>query len=280
MNDFRAAMVPGEPSIIVRQFDAGFQPARPLISPARLRHGAHLFLAVSLLAFGAKSETTNTLAGSIEARALAEKIYWAGPETNSTQNGILKLSDPDGKATVIPVRIEVVMTATNWQSVYSAGSNPELAGGVVIVHVEGEPNQYFPNVKPPPAGRDALTASELTSPLAPGSDFWLCDLGLEFLRWPHQKILKRVFHRQCACVVLESTNPHPAAGGYSRVVSWIDEASLGIVEADAYDLNGEKLKNFYPKSLEKVNGRYQVESMVMENLQTKSKSVFEFDLHK
>jgi len=64
------------------------------------------------------------------------------------------------------------------------------------------------------------------------------------------------------------------------VVSWIDEESLGIVEAYAYDVNDLKLKNFYPKNLEKINGRYQVESMVMENLQTGSRSVFELDAHK
>jgi hypothetical protein len=113
-----------------------------------------------------------------------------------------------------------------------------------------------------------------------GSDFWECDLGLEFLHWPRQKILKKEFRRQCACMVLESTNPHPTTNGYSRVVSWIDEESLGIVEANAYDANGKKLKNFYPKNLEKVNGQYQVQSMIMENLQTGSRTRLEFDLKK
>jgi aminopeptidase-like protein len=79
---------------------------------------------------------------------------------------------------------------------------------------------------------------------------------------------------------LESTNPNPAPNAYSRVVCWIDNDSLGIVEAYAYDARGRKLKNFYPKNLEKVNGQYQVESMVMENLQTGSRSVLEFDLNK
>jgi len=111
-------------------------------------------------------------------------------------------------------------------------------------------------------------------------DFGCADLGLEFFHWPQQKILKKEFHRQCACMVLESTNPNPSTNGYSRVVSWIDEESLGIVEAFAYDVNGKKLKNFYPKNLEKVNGQYQVQSMIMENLQTGSKTRLEFDLKK
>jgi len=116
------------------------------------------------------------------------------------------------------------------------------------------------------------------TPIA-GSDFWVADLGLEFFHWPQQKVLKKEFHRQCACMVLESSRPY-ASKGYSRVVCWIDEDSLGIVEAFAYDLDGKKLKNFYPKNLEKVNGQYQVESMVMENLQTGSNSRLDFDWNK
>ena len=126
---------------------------------------------------------------------------------------------------------------------------------------------------------DAFYPPTKSIPFA-GSDFWLCDLGLEFFHWPQQKVVKKEFHRQCACTVLESTNPNPAPGSYSRVVCWIDEDSLGIVEAFAYDAKGNKLKNFYPKNFEKVNGQYQLESMVMENLQTGSKSVMEFDLDK
>ena len=44
-----------------------------------------------------------------------------------------------------------------------------------------------------------------------GSDFWIADLGLEFFHWPEQKVLKKEFRRNCSCVVLESTNPNPAA---------------------------------------------------------------------
>ena len=113
-----------------------------------------------------------------------------------------------------------------------------------------------------------------------GSDFSLGDLGLEFFHWPTQKVLKKEIHRSCACTVLESTNPNPSTNGYSRVVSWVDTESLGIVEAYAYDANGKKLKNFYPKDIKKVNGQWQVQTLVMENLQTGSKSRLEFDLKK
>jgi hypothetical protein len=63
------------------------------------------------------------------------------------------------------------------------------------------------------------------------------------------------------------------------VDSWIDEETLGIVQAYAYDAQGRKLKEFYPKDFKKdVNGQWQVGMMEMINVQTKSRSQIEFDL--
>ena len=124
-----------------------------------------------------------------------------------------------------------------------------------------------------------ISVSNLTNAFS-NSDFWLCDLGLEFFHWPQQKVLKKEIHRSCGCTVLESTNPSPTANGYSRVVSWIDNDSLGIVEAYAYDSKNKLLKDFYPKDIKKVNGQWQVQTLVMENVQTGSRSRLEFDLKK
>jgi hypothetical protein len=124
-----------------------------------------------------------------------------------------------------------------------------------------------------------ISGDELMRSFA-GSDFWIADLGLEFFHWPEQKVLKKEVHRSCGCTVLESTNPNPFPNGYSRVVSWIDNETLGIVEAYAYDANGKKLKDFYPKDFKKVDGQWQVQTLVMENLQTGSRTRLEFDLKK
>jgi hypothetical protein len=80
--------------------------------------------------------------------------------------------------------------------------------------------------------------------------------------------------------VLESTNPHPATNGYGRVVSWIDEESGNIIEATAYDGSDKPLKEFNVKSLTKVNGHWQVEAVIMDNVQTGSRTRLEFDLKK
>ncbi len=55
---------------------------------------------------------------------------------------------------------------------------------------------------------------------------------------------------------------------------------MGIVEACAYDEKGQKLKDFYPKDFKKVDGQWQVQTLVMDNAQTDSRSRLEFDLKK
>jgi hypothetical protein len=112
-----------------------------------------------------------------------------------------------------------------------------------------------------------------------GTDFLVMDLGLEFFHWPEQKLLKKEFSRNRACMVLESTNPNPSTNGYSRVVSWIDEETLGIVHAEAYDANGKLLKVFDPKTFKKVNGQWELQEIEIRNVQTGSRSRIEFDLN-
>jgi hypothetical protein len=109
------------------------------------------------------------------------------------------------------------------------------------------------------------------------SDFWIADLGLEFFHWPEQKILKKETRKSRSCNVLESTNPDPSANGYSRVVSWIDEESVAIIHAEAYDFKNKLLKMFDLKSIEKKNGMWQPELMEMDNVQTGSRTWIDFN---
>jgi hypothetical protein len=113
-----------------------------------------------------------------------------------------------------------------------------------------------------------------------GSDFKVTDLGLEFFHWPAQKVLKHEMKRGQACKVLESTNPEPSTNDYSRVVSWIDNDSGGIVHAEAFDAKGKLLKEFAPKEFKKVNGQWQLQEMEIRNVQTGSRTRMEFNLEK
>lgn len=245
------------------------------------------FILFAWASFSALAAPTNSLSGAeLQGRALAQKILAQRPAENFTNRGTLAIRSDHGQRSAFPVTCETVVTETNWRTQYRArlGASPAEDTTLVVTHAGEAPNHYWLGEPGEAALVGAMDFSAGTGvsgnqtlvPFA-GSDFWLCDLGLEFFQWPQQRVLKREFHRNCACTVLESTNPNPSAKSYSRVVSWIDNDSLGIVEAYAYDAQGKKLKNFYPKNLEKVNDRYQVESMVMENLQTGSRSRLDFD---
>jgi Outer membrane lipoprotein-sorting protein len=257
--------------------------------------------AIFLSVVSANAEATNGLsAAELEGRALAQKILEQRPAENFTKTGVLKIHDGSGNSSEVPIACRIVVTISvantnlilpDWLTIYQA-TLTNRTEYLRVIHTPGLTNIYsfstnasdaVPVVGDMPLighlfGSHQVSGPALILPFA-GSDFWLCDLGLEFFHWPEQKVLKKEFHRQCACIVLESTNPHPTANGYSRVVSWIDEDSLGIVEAYAYDVKGKRLKNFYPKDFQKVNGQYQVQSLIMDNLQTGSRSRLEFDLN-
>jgi len=219
---------------------------------------------------------TNALSDKeIQGQALVQKILERSPSENYTNTGTLVVRDGKNKTSKTPIKFEVIVTATNWSGLYDAEDG--LNESLTITHIGSEANQYLFHAQ---NGKIvSLSGNQTMFPFA-NSDFWLCDLGLEFLHWPRQKVLKREVHSSRGCTVLESTNPDPSTNGYSRVTSWIDTETLGIMEAYAYDANGKQLKIFTPKDYKKVNGQWQVLTFLMENVQTGSRSRLEFDLKK
>ncbi len=276
----------------------------PMVSPWATFYRASGAFAALVLFFtvGATAETTNTLSDAeIQGRQLAQRLCDARPAENLTNTGVLQIRYGNGKHFEVPIVCRAVVTISvansniiipDWQTFYQATLTNQTEY-LRVIHATDLTDIYSYSTNASDAvpvlgdiplighlfGSHPVSGPALMSPFA-GSDFWICDLGLEFFHWPEQKVLKKEVHRSCGCTVLESTNPHPSTNGYSRVVSWIDSDSLGIVEAYAYDFAGKKLKNFYPKNLKKVNGQYQVQTMIMENLQTGSRTRLEFDLNK
>ena len=232
---------------------------------------------ILFLASGATAETTNTLsAAEIQGRQLARQLCEARPADNFTNTGTLKIRDAKKRWQEIPVRFQATVVPTDppsWEASYeTTGTNHLL---LTISHSANQPNRYRLLTNGEPA--DLRGGTDV--PFA-GSDFWIGDFGLEFLSWPDQKILKKEFHDNCASIVLESRNPSPSANGYARVVSRIDEESGGVMEASTFDVAGRQLKDFRVKNLKKVNGRWQVELVIMDNVQTRTRTQLEFDLKK
>lgn len=240
--------------------------------------------ALSLLtAFGAFAETTNTLSeAEIQGRQLTQQLLEQRPNTNFSQNGYLNIRDGKSNRSDVPILFYSEVHIANWKTTYQipSGSNAVV---LVVVHSVSEPNEYFLH-----NGRLEktdiqtflnLSGNKIMTPFA-NSDFWVADLGLEFFHWPEQKILKPDMKRGRSCQVLESTNPNPSTNGYSRVVSWIDNETLGIVHAEAYDFKNKLLKEFDPKSFKKVNGQWELQEMEIRNVQTGSRTRLEFDVKK
>ena len=219
-----------------------------------------------------------------EARALVAEMLAAKPDQNTTNTGLVRIRDAADKERQIPVRFEITVTPTNWFSVYETLPSAGGPGGLklTVIHSGDQPNRYelFDPAAAGPANTAArqLTRDQIMAPFA-GSDFWIADLGLEFLHWPRQQVLSNDMRHSKSCKVLESTNPAPVPGGYARVKSWIMIASPhGIVHADAYDARGEVLKRFDPTNLEKIQGEYQLDEMEMRNRKTGSQTVIKFNL--
>jgi len=187
------------------------------------------------------------------------------------------------------VELQTIVTPTNWLALYhTRGTNKDHAASFTVIHADNQTNEYRVAVFSGPSG-DTNEFSTLAGPQAmipfAGSDFWLADLGLEFLHWPAQHLLKKELRSGQACYVLESRSPG-TNGGYGRVVSWLDIDSVrdagqaAIVHADAYDAKGKLLKEFWPNEIKKVHGQWQLKEIEIRNVQTGSRTKLEFDLDK
>jgi hypothetical protein len=247
-------------------------------------------LAVTFLfTFGTMAQTTNGLSeAEIQGRQLAAQILTATPVTNFRQTGVLGVEDSHHKIIDTPVTFDTVVTNGYWQVDYLAEPTNKYSAYFSLTIIHSRTNQYLYSEgqgSPTPIKFyfnevdlvSTLDRKQTMSPFA-NSDFWVADLGLEFFHWPDQKILKHETRRTRACAVLESTNPDPAPGAYSRVDTWIDNETLGPVHAEAYDARGKLLKVFDPKSFKKVNGQWELQDMEIRNVQTGSRTWIKFDL--
>jgi hypothetical protein len=266
-------------------------PARPALNRACRSALGALWIALCLPAGGAArdihatrpSEPASESAAIEEARALVQQLQAMQPAENAVQDGVLRIWEGRKLRSVVPVRCTVRVTPAHWLSVYetfatNAAANLSPTQRLTVTHRPDAPNLYELELCEASGVRSrTLRGEELMTPFA-GSDFWIADLGLEFLRWPEQKVLRHEMKRGQSCVVLESRRPGPDTNGYVRVVSWIDRDTGGIVQAEAFDARERKLKEFAPKSFKKVRGQWQLQEMEIRNLQTGSRTRLEFAL--
>jgi Outer membrane lipoprotein-sorting protein len=242
--------------------------------------------AVLFFAVSAAAETTNTLSDAeIQGRKLAQQLCEAKPETGekTISTGTLTIRNSNGSRSEIGFRLQIWANDVAFSTIYEATSRTNQICLGIVHFGKGIHYALF---------QGSIASCETNKPLEldenqimipfANSDFWVCDLGLEFFHWPEQKILPKPTNlaRGRDYTLLESTNPNPSTNAYSRVLSWIDKETDGILQAEAYDFNGKLLKEFAPKSFKKVNGQWQLQEMDIRNVQTGSRTWLEFDLKK
>ncbi len=242
-----------------------------------------LLLAAAASAFGQRlPEDFNPERAEREGRKLTAELLSMAPAGDYTNRGTLMIKARGVDPVEFPIRFTVRIFGNVWTSRYEAlgtGTNAAL-GTLVIVNEPNQPSRYFR------AGTNAqgrlvpLTTDEVATLKFAGSDFWACDLGLDFLHWPVQRLLKKEMRSSQSCNVLESVCTNAPPGSYVRVVSWLDIDTGGIVYAEAFDTNRKRVKEFAPKAFKKVDGEYQLEEMRIQDLKAKSKTTIVFDLGK
>jgi Outer membrane lipoprotein-sorting protein len=215
-----------------------------------------------------------------EGQALAAELRRQRPTENAEVTGVLKIRDGASQRSELVIRFQVIVGDGFWKAVYQTQPGPRAgAEKLIVIHTEGRPNQYL-IARAEKSGSqlpELIPSLQSMEPFA-GTDFWLADLGMEFLQWPEQRLIKKEMRRGRSCKVLESTNPQLGKGAYVRVRSWIDSESLQLIRAEAYDSENRLLKEFSPGGVKKVRGRWELKDMEIRNEQTDSLTRLEFDL--
>lgn len=214
-----------------------------------------------------------------EGKALVEDLLTRRPGESSQILGLLKIRPPNSEIVEVPIRMTVRLVEDGWHDIYETQPVGDRPGEVFVVkHHRSKPSEYsfgtYLKIEDKPVLKPLLS-EELFQPLA-GSDFYLIDLGLDFLHWPSQKIVKKEMRKSRSCRVVESVPLKAVPGGYARVRSWIDFETGGIILAEAYDQNDRLLKEFSIQKFDRKEKR--LKEMQIRNDQTDSRTRLELNL--
>ncbi|MEY2543640.1 MAG: hypothetical protein QOE81_1101 [Verrucomicrobiota bacterium] len=92
------------------------------------------------------------------------------------------------------------------------------------------------------------------------------DLALKFLYWPNARVLGDETVRTRSCWKLQVVAPARDAQ-YWNVVLWVDKASGALMRMEGYDWNGRVAKRFEVISAQKIDNRWFLKQMRVEELQ-------------
>ncbi len=98
------------------------------------------------------------------------------------------------------------------------------------------------------------------------------DLALRFLYWPNARVLGDETVRTRSCWKLQLHAPSRESQ-YSNVFLWVDKASGALMRMEGYDWNGQLAKRFEVVSAQKIDNRWFLKQMRVEELQSGTNKV-------
>src|SRR5882724_7868986 len=115
------------------------------------------------------------------------------------------------------------------------------------------------------AGTEKFAASKLNQRIR-GTGVTYEDLAFKFLYWPTARVLgdENVRTRKCWKLQLRAPSREPQ---YSNVLLWIDKASGALMRMEGYDSNAQLAKRFEVVSAQKIEKRWFLKQMRVEELQ-------------
>src|SRR2546430_14420621 len=114
-------------------------------------------------------------------------------------------------------------------------------------------------------GAEQFTASKLKQKIR-GTSVSYEDLAFKFLYWPTARVLGEENVRTRNCWKLQLRAPSRESQ-YSNVLLWIDKTSGALMRMEGYDWNAQLAKRFEVVSAQKIEGRWFLKQMRVEELQ-------------
>src|SRR5215831_14112478 len=115
------------------------------------------------------------------------------------------------------------------------------------------------------AGTEKVGLSKLQEQIR-GTIMTYGDLAFKFLYWPGARVLGEETVRTRKCWKLQLPSPSRESQ-YSNVLLWIDKASGALMRMEGYDWNAQLVKRFEVVSAQKIEGRWFLKQMRVEQLQ-------------
>ncbi len=109
---------------------------------------------------------------------------------------------------------------------------------------------------------EQAVAPDLFAPIADTAMSW-GDLSLSFLWWSNGEIVGQDEVRGQACVVIEVTAPEQQAGIYDHVKLWIDRQHRMLLQAEGYDVRGQRLRRMQVRSFRKIGEEWMVKDIII-----------------